>query len=827
MSADASITWPAPFWPDDPPPADVLWPSEGQPWSPALVEHYLDRCSSPGDLVLDPFASQAALLVAASAGRRRLAVNNASPATLLGVLASAALPAADVVDQAFSRIADAPRRGRTLAHHLAALYETLCPECAQPIAADRFVWDRSVGEPVEKRYRCPHCGSHGDAPVDMADVAHVSALEVRGAAYWGLLSRLVKPGDPLTERARSLQDLYPPRALLVISELLTAAEQRLSDAETQRAGRAMLLHVLAAGLSSVDLRVDAGTNRLLLPRRSVERNLWLAFEQAHRALRGRSAGEPARKERRVSLAADLARLRAPDGEGRVLPLTLATPELAERLGPGAVTLILTEPPPFDPAAYALQVLWTGWLFGREAVNRQRAVLSIEAWSWDWYARAMATALRTLRPLLKADGRLVLVFADRSPRRGLALLAAASAAGWQLTAQTTQAPLEGPESPVQWRFELKPVSPPAQDVGPGLADRLQRSAQEATFQLLETRGEPAPRALVQTACAVRWSELGLLTELGQYGEASRRPMSYLLAQMRLALDPDLPPPGLSYEATAANGAGPAGQWSLEQAPAQPPLADRVEHFVARQLEGGPATPAALRQAVYAAFPGWLTPDAALVAACLESYGQPDGGLLRLRDEDQPQRRNDDRAELLRSLAALGGRLGLEVWLAPEAARLIPDLETPTPMIANGEPRSDTGPSGELLATRITEWAPANVVWHEGGEPVFSFAVVSQALLHPWLATPADGLAGSPRYVALPGGRAGLLDCKLRRCPAWRTRLAWSGWEFVKFRHLRELARQQGLSLAGFRARVGLDPIVTLPGQQLALFETETQGDADEA
>lgn len=808
MSVVASITWPAPFWPDDPPPADALWPGEGQPWSPALAEHYLNRLSLPGDLVLDPFASQAALLRAASAGRRRLVLNNASPATLLGVLASAAPPAADVVDQAFSRIADAPRRGRTLAHHLAALYETLCPECAQSIAADQFVWDRSVGEPVEKRYRCPHCGSHGDAPVDMADVAHVAALEVRGAAYWGLLSRLVKPGDPLTDRARSLQDLYPPRALLVISELLTAAEQRLSNAETQRAGRAMLLHVLAAGLSSADLRVDPATSRLLLPRRSVERNLWLAFEQAHRTLRSRSSGDPARKDRHLPLAADLARLRAPDGEGRVLPLALPTPELAERLGLDAAALILSEPPPFDPATYALQVLWTGWLFGREAASRQRAVLSIEQWSWDWYARAMTAALRTLRPLLKSDGRLVLAFADPAPRRGLALLAAAGAAGWRLAAQATQAPLAGSEDPVRWRFELRPDGPPPSDAGPGLANRLQRSAQEAAFQLIETRGEPAPRALVQTACAVRWSEQGLLAELAQHGEAGRRPMSYLLAQMRLALDPDLPPPGLSYEAAEDDRTRPGGQWALEQTPAQPPLADRVEQFVARQLEAGPATLAALRQAIYAAFPGWLTPDAALVAACLESYGHWDGGLLHLRSEDQPQRRNDDLAELLRSLVDLGGRLGLEVWLAPETARLLPDLALSAPVDEN-------------------DGAPANVVWRQAGEPVFSFAVVSQALLQPWLDTPADGLTGSPRYVVLPGGRAGLLDFKLRRCPAWRTRLAWSGWEFVKYRHLRDLARHPGLSLASFRARVGLDPIVTLPGQQLALFELEAYGDTDEA
>jgi hypothetical protein len=124
-------------------------------------------------------------------------------------------------------------------------------------------------------------------------------------------------------------------------------------------------------------------------------------------------------------------------------------------------------------------------------------------------------------------------------------------------------------------------------------------------------------------------------------------------------------------------------------------------------------------------------------------------------------------------------------------------------------------------------PANVVWHVQGDPAFAFAVATQAGLHPWLAAPPDALAGCPRYVALPGGRAGLLDFKLHRCPPWRTRLAWAGWEFVKYRHLRQLAGQPGLNLAGFRARIALDPIVTLPGQQLALFDLKDRGDSHEA
>jgi hypothetical protein len=811
-AADPQITWPAPFWPDDPPPADTLWPSERHPWSDQMVVHYLRQLSQPGDWVLDPFASQAALVRAASAERRRLVLNNASQAALLGVLASAAPPPAAVVDHAFSRIADAPRRGRTLAHHLAALYETICPECAQTIVAARFVWDRTVGEPVEKSYRCPHCAREGDAPADMGDVARVAALEVRGAAYWGLLSRLVKPGDVLTAQARSLQDLYPPRALLVISELLTAAEQRLNDSEELRAARALILHVLVAGLASVKMGASNEAARPQLPRRFVENNLWLAFEHAHRTLRSRPHGKAP-----LLVAAEMARLRAPEGEGRVLPSMLPTPELAEQFGPGNTALILTEPPPFDPTSYALQFLWSGWLYGREAANRQRPALSVEQWSWDWYARALSTALRTLRALPRADGRLVLACGDNSPRRGLALLAAASAAGWRLAAQATQTPLHEAGGRTQWRFELAPAPSPSSGVAANLADRLQRSAQEATQQLIEARGEPASPALVQTACAVRWCELGLLVELAYHPEAARQPMSFLLAQMRLALNRDLPPSGLLFVPSDPANPDSGGLWAAEQPLSQPPLADRLEQFVVRQLEAGAVATETLTAAAYAAFSGWQTPDAALLTACLASYGQPDGGHLRLRAEDQPAQRHDDLADILRRLVSLGQRLGYEVWLASGPAQLVPNLV----------PAVDDRPAGLVDGKPSRrDWTPANVVWHTQGDPAFAFAVVLEASLHPWLLAPSDALAACPRYVALPGGRAGLLDFKLRRCPPWRTRLAWTGWEFVKFRHLRELAGQAGLSLANFRARIGLDPIVTLPGQQLALFEMEDQGDVDD-
>jgi len=288
----------------------------------------------------------------------------------------------------------------------------------------------------------------------------------------------------------------------------------------------------------------------------------------------------------------------------------------------------------------------------------------------------------------------------------------------------------------------------------------------------------------------------MAQIGLHAELARRPVSFLVEQLRQTLPTDLPPSDM-HLFPAAYGKGVAvGQWVADQPSERRPLADRVEEEVAELLASRSHAPAEIAAAVYVRFPGWETPDAALVAACCASYGRLRDGQLHLREEDLPHQRTRDHDEMLQQLLDLAQRLGFVVWLAPwERAALQEGAQV------GGVP----------------DWAPASVVWHLDGEPAFAFALAHRAAVHPWLLPLREVLAGCPRYVILPGGRAELLDFKLRRCPEWRLRLAETGWEFVKHRHLRHLAAMTDLTLAGFRARIGMDPIVAMPGQQLSLFD----------
>lgn len=792
---------PEPFLPAGSKGQDLLWGEEPHLWTPALVSHYLERYSQAGDLVLDPFASQPALLQAAATSRRRLVLNHFSPAASLALQVGASPPDRASLDAVFTRMADAPRRGRTLAERLMALYETICPECARTCTASYFIWDRDSGEPVEKAYHCLDCQSAGRVSVDMADIELAASFEIRGAAYWGLLSRLVAPGDPQTAAARALIELYTPRALIAVSELIIAMEQRLDQSEDQQVGRALILHALQRCISLRPVPDDPGqpgtrerpaTQPLHPPQQSLEHNVWLAFEEAYHRLR-------ARETRYVPLATGLAALLRPEGEGLAWLSCLLMHDLTQELETGSVDLVLSSPPPFDPGMYALSFLWTGWLFGRERASRLKQMLAVRGASWDWYARVMAVALRGIRPLLRPDGHLVLAFSDRSARRLLALLIAADQAGFRLVAQATQVPLTRTEELAAWRFVFDLEQPVRPKPAETLEDLLQQASRDAANALIEARGEPIPLTLLHSACSARWLEAGLLAPLAEHDHGSRRPVSFLVRQARLALAPDMPPENLRFHPAIVDDD--QAQWAPVVLPASPPLADRVERRVAGLLQTGSQSLEEVFNAVYADFPGWETPDRGLVAACIESYGLSDGDVVRLREEDQPERRARDRGEMLLRLHDLGHRLGFQVWVGEiektRASGLVP--------LGRGGP----------LPSR--NWTPAGLVWHEDGHPSHAFALAVEAVLLPWLLPAPDDLGGCPRYVVLPGGRAALLDYKLRRCPAWRGRLAVSGWEFIKFRHLRKLAAQPDLGLAGFRARIALDPVVALPGSQLALFD----------
>jgi hypothetical protein len=185
-----------------------------------------------------------------------------------------------------------------------------------------------------------------------------------------------------------------------------------------------------------------------------------------------------------------------------------------------------------------------------------------------------------------------------------------------------------------------------------------------------------------------------------------------------------------------------------------------------------------RAVHEQFPGPLTPDATLVAACLRDCGREVGdGRWQLREEDRPHVRQTERQAIVLQLLDLGRRLGY----------------------------------------RAAAWAPFDVAWLEGARARALFVVRWQAAVSEALALGDRFPPGGARpYLVVPGGRAALISYKLAHNPGWQQVMEAAGWRFIKYRHVRELALQPDVDEYTLQTIIGLDPIVERESVQLALF-----------
>jgi hypothetical protein len=108
---------------------------------------------------------------------------------------------------------------------------------------------------------------------------------------------------------------------------------------------------------------------------------------------------------------------------------------------------------------------------------------------------------------------------------------------------------------------------------------------------------------------------------------------------------------------------------------------------------------------------------------------------------------------------------------------------------------------------------DIVWKEPVKTPYLFRFSSTALLTPHLKF-VSTTQRQRRCLVLPGGRAALVEIKLRRDPRLRQAMEQNNWVFIKFRHLRRM-----LVEVKHRGEIdfylGLDPIVEKDTAQIPL------------
>ncbi|MGD2144925.1 MAG: hypothetical protein PVF54_10640, partial [Anaerolineae bacterium] len=718
--------------------------------------------TAPGDIVVDLFCQSPTFVrEVVEAGRRALGLS-INPLLLVSARLGSVRLDSEALNSAFTRLADSLKGEIPLHKHLTSLYRSACPICEIPGVAEWFAWDRDLDYPVEKGVCCQECGEVQIGPADKKDIELARANAPRGLAYYYALNRAAPLGHPARDRAAALVECYTPRNLSALMDLSRRIEDLKADQGAKTALTAMLLDCFDRGSKLYPPGDDRARPRTLrVPPRYLERNIWSLFEKGFSGLVLDQSNSP------VPRAEDVARLVNGDMRGYALA-PCAARDVGTLVPPESVALILADPPRPDGVFWALSALWAAWIWDSPKAHAMRPFLRRRRFDWSWHWRALREALRAIGPVLSPEGRLVTLFATPDDAMLESVCLATSSAGFGLRGWG-YAPEAGYRLVWEWG-EGGGGSRELVDVE-RLQEAIALAVESAIRQTLLHRGEPTRRRLLHTAAHIAATEQGLLASVAEL-KHDRSAMAFTAEAIGRGFDS-------APAAELADGSrGQEGLWWLvDPQLAVDTLADRVEATLRQLLlEREAWNKRDLTNAVYARFPGELSPDLTLVRVCLESYAVCDGQEACLRSEDDEWRRRVEIDNVREDLAALGEGLGF----------------------------------------RAVAGQPWDVRWMEEGRETYVFAILATAAVGAYLLAARAADEGAQRCLVVPGGRAQLIDLKLQRDPRLAQAVDAGAWQFIKFRHLRRLMAKDDLDRYAFRTVLGLDPIAERESAQIPLF-----------
>jgi putative DNA methylase len=449
-----------------------------------LIEHY----SEPGDLIVDPFYGGGVTLVeGALLGRRAIGYDLNPMAGFITCMELARLDEAHV-EAAYAQLLE------TVAGSINDLFRTHCPSCGSPATASwfevsavarcercdnearvselgkvgpgawgcpscrspiRFSVSSATSEELDLIHLRCHCGYIGSKAPDGHDIAlyeripcDLAEAEARGVfvpAHEIPDCNMQRESALHKKGIRAFRQLFTPRVLLSWA-LLREALARLPEDETS----AWLWFTFSASLRYANRMVTRnpgwrGDKPLewakpgyWLPSVHLEVNVLDQFERRFASILRAKAKLPTsslalRPGPADEVLAGEADYSVNVGSSTALPL----PDRC-------VDAVITDPPYGSYVHYAdLTNFWSIWLpewlgggLGRLADTTEEAVVARKrgfpgAKTAVDYAEILSRCFRECRRVLKPGGSLVLTFNNREPRAWVALLAAATQAGFEL------------------------------------------------------------------------------------------------------------------------------------------------------------------------------------------------------------------------------------------------------------------------------------------------------------------------------------------------------------------------------------------------------------
>lgn len=718
------------------------------PWLPrGVASSWIKNNMPAGCLILDPLGANPFLPIeAAQVGARVLLARN-NPILWLMTEALAGSPSAEQLNKILAKLLIMRRGRESIEDHLRLIYATPCSGCGQMIQPLGFIWEKGHNLPTQRVYSCPQCGDEGERPISEYDLQNLMALGDLGLHRARALQRVLPENEYEQESISAALDCYQPRALYVCMTLINYLDRLELDHSDRLLLQAMLLTVFDEANSMWHWPArDQNIFQLNVPARFIEKNLWLALESSPRRWAQSSLTIP---------ISSWPKLPASQGGICIYQRRLSEKEnLLKSLQPQAILTIFPRP---NQAFWTLSALWSGWLWGSQAVAPMRSALARRRYDWRWFALALETALRGLSDTLTPDTIMFGLLSQAAPNHLMGLLTGAYVSGFQLKGYAASRSDEMIQCLWHPSVETK---------------NLQNISIQQTIQTyLETRAEPCTFQSILNDClaqlALHYSLPDDLKGLDEsYFSQIQQQVSDALHDAHFAQSFQTSPTSSSQ------------WWLVDERQAGAPLSERMEIALYDQLLQRPRlTLPEIESSLCQALPGRLTPEKEAMLVCLQSYadeGERQPPIYSLRKGEGPSARQDDMQEL---------QYAIHQW-------------------------------AELFGYE-TQHQESLVHWFNNQHQlkwIFKITVNCQIAEFVFGQTSEDGIE---KVLVFPGSHSRWLLYRLRQDARLQVLMS-KNWHLLKFRYARWLATRQALTLEQWQKLLDGDPPVWESSTQIQML-----------
>ena len=405
----------------------------------------------------------------------------------------------------------------------------------------------------------------------------------------------------------------------------------------------------------------------------------------------------------------------------------------------------------NQALWTLSAVWSGWLWGRDAVVPLRSALERQRYDWHWHANALFSVFSLLSQSISNEVPFWSMMPELVPGFLNAVLVAADTAGLCLRGMALQR--EGDFGQILFQGAAHPA--PHSQV-------YQREGiiQQAVQQQFAQTGEPSLYLPLHAA------GLASLAEKRNLAQGERGIQSESLTHLQNSFGRVFKGPLMVRCERQPSANIETGWWWLAGAGQEGDLAlsDRVEMELVKWLNRNPGQSFyEIELALCQLFPGLQTPSEELIRVCLDSYAAPSGAnppLWQIRPSEVPAVRRSDLDTIRRGLERLARKLeyasGGEIPIAWQANSRIEYLLFP-----------------------------------------MASAIIGRHVLK------SQAMPPNRCLLVVPGSRINLILYKMRHNPLLAEAVA-NGWRMMKFRQLRQMLDQPNLTPSMFENLIEGDP-----------------------